>query len=130
MRYEVDTTGSQPGHHVLSRQGRVGLRGPLGEAETQIRVHVHQHGGIGCGGHDHLVLERDDLCRLRDEPLVMVNERYGVLAVATGPATPPSNLAMLIVCELDDEGGVVQLLSSSDDQPCWQTFALRSEPGT
>ena len=91
---------------------------------TEHTVRVHQAVRLA------VVLERDDLCRLRDEPLVMVNERYGVLAVATGPATPPSKLAMLIVCELDDEGGVVQLLSSSDDQPCWQTFALRSEPGT
>lgn len=76
------------------------------------------------------VLERDDLCRLRGEPLVMVNERYRVLAVATGPAAPPSKLAMLIVCELGDGGGVIQLLSADDDQPSWQTFALRSEPCT
>ncbi len=70
------------------------------------------------------VLGRDDLCRLRSEPLVMVNERYRVLAVATGPASPPSNLAMLIVCELDEENGVIELLSSDADQPSWQTFAL------
>ena len=76
------------------------------------------------------VLDRDDLCRLRGEPLVMVNTRYGVLAVATGPAAPPSKLAMLIVSRLDDEGGVVELLSSSDDQPSWQVFALRAEAGT
>ncbi len=58
----------------------------------------------------------------------MVNERYGVLAVATGPATPPSKLAMLIVCDLGDDGGVVELLSSSDDQPSWQMFAIVPDP--
>lgn len=74
------------------------------------------------------VLERNDLCRLRSEPLVIVNERYGVLAVATGPATPPSKLAMLIVCELDDNGAVVELLSAEDDQPSWRTLALQRDP--
>lgn len=71
------------------------------------------------------VLDRDDLCRLRGEPLVMVNERYGLLAIATGPASPPRQLEMLIVCELDDEGGVVELLSADGNQPSWQVFALR-----
>jgi len=72
------------------------------------------------------VLGRDDLCRLRGLPLVMVNQQHRVLAVATGPATPPSKLAVLIVSRLGDDGGVVELLSSSDDQPAWQTFALRT----
>jgi hypothetical protein len=57
----------------------------------------------------------------------MVNERYGVLAVATGPAAPPSKLAMLIVCDLDDEGSVVELPSPDDPQPSWQVFALRTD---
>lgn len=74
------------------------------------------------------VLERDDLCRVRDQPLVMVNRQHRVLAVATGPASPPPQLAMLIVCRLED-GGVVELLSDHDDQPSWQTFALHAEPG-
>jgi hypothetical protein len=91
---------------------------------TERTVRVHQSDRLAA------VLDRDDLCRLRGEPLVMVNERYGVLAVATGPATPPSKLAMLIVCDLGDDGGVVELLSGSDDQPCWQTFALRREAAT
>lgn len=73
------------------------------------------------------VLDRDDVCRLRGEPLVMLNERYRILAVATGPVTPPSRLAMTIVCRLDDEGGVVELVSADDDQPSWQTFALSAE---
>jgi hypothetical protein len=91
---------------------------------SEYSVRVHQSDRLTA------VLERGDPCRLHGESLVMVNERYGVLAVATGPATPPSSLAMLIVCELGDGGGVVQLLSADDDQPSWQTFALRSEPGS
>ena len=87
---------------------------------TERTVRVHQADRLA------EALGRDDLCRLRGEPLVMVNERYGVLAVATGPAAPPSKLAMLIVSELDEEGGVVELLSSSDDQPAWQVFAIRA----
>jgi hypothetical protein len=96
---------------------RVELGGLDGSAHT---VRVHQSDRLAA------VLERDDLCRVRGEPLVMVNERYRVLAVATGPASPPSRLAMLIVCELDNNGGVVELLSAEDDQPGWQTFALRN----
>lgn len=99
---------------------RVGLCGLDGSEHT---VRVHHVDRLAA------VLERDDLCRLRGEPLVMVNERYGVLALATGPATPPSKLAMLIVCELGDDGSVVELLSESDDQPSWQTFALRRGSG-
>ena len=91
---------------------------------TESTVRVHHAGRLAA------VLERDDLCRLRGEPLVMVNRQYGVLAVATGPATPPSKVAMLIVCELDDEGGVIELASGSEDQPSWQVFAVRAEAGT
>jgi len=72
------------------------------------------------------VLEREDLCRARDLPLVMVNTQHRVLAVATGPATPPAKLAVLIVSRLED-GGVVELLNSDEDQPSWQVFALHPE---
>lgn len=100
--------------------GRVELCGLDGTTHT---VRVHQTDRLK------KVLKRDDLCRLRNEPFVMINERYGVLAVATGPPTPPSKLAMLIVCELDDEGGVVELLSGAEDQPSWQMFACDPLPG-
>jgi hypothetical protein len=72
------------------------------------------------------VLDRDDLCRLDGQPLLLVNTAYRVLAVATGPAAPPSRLAVLIVCRLED-GSVVELLSEADDQPAWQTFALQAD---
>lgn len=84
-------------------------------------VRVHQADRLAT------VLERDDLCRLQGLPLAMVNLSRRVLAVATGPATPPRRIEVLVVCELDDEGGVVELLSGSDDQPSWQTFALADD---
>jgi hypothetical protein len=99
---------------------RVELRSLAGNPATVV---VHQADRLAA------VLERDDLCRLHGEPLVFVNPQYRVLAVATGPATPPSKLEMLIVCELDDEGGVVELLSAGEDQPAWQTFALVDDVG-
>ena len=46
------------------------------------------------------VLDRDDLCRLRGQPLLLVNTAYRLLAVATGPAAAPPRLEMLIVCRL------------------------------
>lgn len=71
------------------------------------------------------VVNRDDLCRLGGQPLLLVNTSYRVLAVATGPASPPSKLAVLIVCRLEN-GSVAELLSGADDQPAWQTFALEA----
>jgi hypothetical protein len=100
------------------RADRVELVGLDGTVRT---VGVHQADRLA------RVLERDDLCRVREQPLVMVNRQHGVLAVATGPASPPPQLAMLIVCRLED-GGVVELLSDRDDQPSWQIFALCAEP--
>ena len=71
-----------------------------------------------------LVLGRDDLCRYRGFPLLLVNTHHRVIGVATGPAAPPSKLEVMIVCRLDDDGSVVELPSSDDTQPAWQTFAL------
>lgn len=71
------------------------------------------------------VADRDDLCRLGGRPLLLVNTSYRVVAVATGPATPPSQLTVSIVCRLE-HGSVVELVSESDDQPAWQTFALQT----
>ena len=85
---------------------------------SECTVRVHQADRLA------EVLDRDDLCRLQGHPLTLVNLPRRVLAVATGPAAPPRQLEVLVVCELDDEGGVVELLSGSDDQPSWQTFAL------
>lgn len=71
------------------------------------------------------VLARDDLCRIQGHPLLLVNTHYRVLGIATGLATPPSKLEVLIVSRLEN-GSVVELVNGDDTQPAWQTFALRS----
>lgn len=68
------------------------------------------------------VLERDDLCRLRGEPLLLVSTVHHVLGLATGPPTPPARLEVLVVSVVED-GEVVELLSHGD-QPGWQLLAL------
>ena len=72
------------------------------------------------------ILARDDVCRLGDHPLCLVNEFHGVLGIATGPATPPARLEVLWVSQLGDDGGVVELLGDGD-QPGWQILGL-SQP--
>jgi len=74
------------------------------------------------------VLDRDDLCTLRGRPLLLVNTHYRVLAIATGPATPPARLEVLVV-PLVEDGSVVELVSDAEDQPGWQTLALRRSGG-
>ena len=74
----------------------------------------------------HRILAREDLCRLGEQPLCLVNESYGVLGIATGPAVPPTRLEVLWVSQLGDDGGVVELLGNGD-QPGWQILAL-AEP--
>lgn len=74
------------------------------------------------------ILDRDDLCRIQDHPLVLTNAHYGVLGLATGPAVPPSKLEVLVVSRLED-GCVVELLNSDDSQPAWQIIAL-ADPGS
>lgn len=66
-------------------------------------------------------LERPDLCRLRGEPLVLWSAQHGVLAVATGPTSPPDRLVVQLVSRVED-GSVVELIGG-DDQPSWQVFA-------
>ncbi|MFZ4519588.1 MAG: hypothetical protein ACOYOP_14455 [Microthrixaceae bacterium] len=73
------------------------------------------------------VLARDDLCRLHDRPLLLVNTHHRVLALATGPATPPSRLEVLWVSRIED-GTVVELLTDDPAQPTWQTFAVVDDP--
>lgn len=66
-------------------------------------------------------LERPDLCRLRGKPLVLWSAQHGVLAVATGPTSPPDRLVVQLVSRVED-GSVVELIGG-DDQPSWQVFA-------
>ncbi len=47
--------------------------------------------------------------------------QHGVLAVATGPTSPPDRLIVQLVSRVED-GSVVELIGG-DDQPSWQVFA-------
>lgn len=69
------------------------------------------------------LLDGDDLCRLDGRPLVLVSTRYRVLAVATGPATPPPQLKVSLVFVFENES-VTEILPAEDDQPSLQTFAI------
>jgi hypothetical protein len=72
------------------------------------------------------VFARDDLCRFREQPFLLVNRHYGALGVATGPATVPSRLEVLLVSRVED-GAAVELIHDDESQPCWQLFAILPE---
>ncbi|MCJ7671786.1 MAG: hypothetical protein MUP67_07025 [Acidimicrobiia bacterium] len=69
------------------------------------------------------VLDRDDLTLLDGAPLVLVGPAYGVVGVATGPATPPAHLSVVFVSRLEG-GHAVEIPASDPDQPSWQLFAV------
>jgi hypothetical protein len=72
------------------------------------------------------VFARDDLCRFREQPFLLVNRRYGALGVATGPATVPSRLEVLMVSLVED-GAALEFISDDESQPGWQLFAILPE---
>ena len=72
------------------------------------------------------VFARKDLCRFREQPFLLVNRRYGALAVATGPATVPSRLEVLMVSLIED-GAALEFISDDELQPGWQLFAIVPE---
>ena len=72
-------------------------------------------------------LERDDLTLLDDASLVLVGPTYGVLGVATGPATPPPSLSVVAVSRLEG-GHAVEIPASSAEQPSFQLFAVDAYP--
>lgn len=67
-------------------------------------------------------LERADLCRYRDRPLVVVSASTGVLGIATGPAEAPSPLAINRIVEW--ENGRAVAVPGDEGQPSWQLHAL------
>lgn len=71
------------------------------------------------------LLARDDLCRLRDRPLLLVNTYYRVLAIATGPSSPPSQLKASTVFAFENDS-VTEVLPIEDGQPTLRTLALVS----
>lgn len=74
-------------------------------------------------------LHRDDLCRLLDAPLVLMNERRRLLALAIGPPGPPNKLEVQWGVAILQGGSVVEIPSPDEGvQPAWRLFELRAEP--
>ena len=66
-------------------------------------------------------LARDDLSRVREHALVLVNRRFRLIAIAIGPATPPNRLEVLAnVVRLGPNGAVE--IPGADGQPSWLLF--------
>ncbi len=92
-------------------------------------VSIHYLGGetarLSVGDPERLagVLAGHDLCRVQEHPLLLVNTHHGVLGVATGPSSPPSQLEVLIVSRLEN-GSVVELVAPDATQPSWQLFSI------
>ena len=75
-------------------------------------------------------LQRDDLCRLLDRPLALVNERRHLLALAIGPPGPPNRLEVQWGVSILDGESVVEIPSPDEGvQPAWRLFELRAEAG-
>ena len=72
------------------------------------------------------VFARDDLCRFREQPFLLVNRHHAALGVATGPATVPSRLEVLMVSLIED-GTALEFISDDESQPGWQLFAILPE---
>jgi hypothetical protein len=62
-------------------------------------------------------------------PLVLVNEAYGLLGVATGPLEAPRQLRVQSNVSRIDDGEAVEIPASDDDQPCLQLIAIESDRG-
>jgi hypothetical protein len=69
------------------------------------------------------ILDRADLTLLSGEPLVLVSERYRVLAVATGPGEPPDCISVSSNVSRLEDGEAVEIPADADDQPSWQLLA-------
>jgi len=70
------------------------------------------------------VLDRSDLTRVQDLPLVVVNPAAKILGIAAGPATPPAQIALLAVFDLERE----VLAAPAADQPEWWLFDAEPVP--
>ncbi len=69
------------------------------------------------------LLTRDDVCRLRDKPLLLVSTCYRVLGFATGPSTAPAQLRASLAFAFENSS-VTMTLPAGDDQPTLHTLAL------
>jgi len=68
-------------------------------------------------------LQRPDLTKIRGEhPLLMVNVRRRLIALAFGPAEPPDQIRMLASVVRLEEGSAVEIPSADETQPSWLLF--------
>jgi len=72
-------------------------------------------------------LEQHDLTRVRAQPLLLVNESLGLLAIARGPAKPPAQLEVLSNVVRLSHHGAVEMLGSDDAQPSWLLFEIETD---
>ena len=71
------------------------------------------------------LLEAADICRIKGDPMVLVNTYYRVLGLAAGPPEPPRQLKVSLAFAFADSS-VTQVLPAAQDQPTLHTLALRS----
>jgi len=68
-------------------------------------------------------LARDDLTRVREHALLLVNRRRRLIAIAIGPVTPPNQLQVLAhIVQLGPTGAVE--IVGGDGQPSWLLFEI------
>ena len=71
------------------------------------------------------VLRRADVSLIETAPLVLVSEAYGVLGIATGPASPPAQLRVWSNISLLEDGEAVEIPAVDPEQPSLQLLAAR-----
>jgi hypothetical protein len=73
-------------------------------------------------------LERDDLSRVRGNPLVLANCRHRLFAIAVGPLQPPNQLEVeASVVKLGPTGAVE--IPGTEGQPSWLLFEIEGNDG-
>jgi len=101
---------------LLARQDGVATLGIL-------RDHVVRRFRVGEVARLAAVLARPDLCRLGGRPLVLVNPRYRVMAIAVGPPVPPDHVEINYGVSRLEDGAAVEM-PGVDGQPSWHVFGV------
>ena len=68
-------------------------------------------------------LERDDLSLVRGNPLLLVNRRYRLIAIAVGPPQPPNQLEVAASIVKLGPAGAVEI-PGAEGQPSWLLFEI------
>ncbi len=72
-------------------------------------------------------LERLDITRFSGRPLLFVNARLRLLAIAIGPEAPPAQIGWFPHAVRLGEHGAVEMLGSDDAQPSWLLFETMTD---